>query len=203
MVGIDRLDNVRHCVETVLQDDVPGDLLEAGVWRGGVAIFMRAILEAYGVTDRHVVVADSFAGLPAPDATRYPADQLFGDRETGRFAVDEKTVRQNFAAYGLLDDQVEWVRGWFGESLPSLRERSWSVIRLDGDLYQSTWECLENLYPRLSVGGFVIIDDWAVDPCREAALDYRRAHGITDEIVPIDWASVFWRRTEAAPLSSR
>ena len=67
MVGLARLDNVQHCVEDVLRNRVPGDLIEAGVWRGGVTILMRAILKAHGVSDRNVWVADSFRGLPRPD----------------------------------------------------------------------------------------------------------------------------------------
>ncbi len=59
MIGIKRLDNLQFCVERVLADDVPGDLIETGVWRGGATIFMRAILKAHGVTDRRVWVADS------------------------------------------------------------------------------------------------------------------------------------------------
>ena len=64
MIGLKRLANVRECVERVLADNVPGDLIETGVWRGGTTIFMRAILKVHGVTDRLVWVADSFAGLP-------------------------------------------------------------------------------------------------------------------------------------------
>ncbi|WP_457144246.1 TylF/MycF/NovP-related O-methyltransferase [Mycobacterium sp. URHB0021] len=72
MVGTKRLDNLHHWVETVLKDDIPGDLIETGIWRGGSVILMRAILNAHGVTDRTVFAADSFQGLPKPDAVRYP-----------------------------------------------------------------------------------------------------------------------------------
>ena len=64
MIGVRRLDNIQYCAEQVLADDIPGDFLEAGVWRGGACIFMRAVLEAHGVRDRAVWVADSFLGLP-------------------------------------------------------------------------------------------------------------------------------------------
>ena len=75
MIGLKRLANLRMCVETILDDRVPGDLIETGVWRGGATIFMRAILKARNVTDRRVWVADSFAGLPAPDVAHYPSDE--------------------------------------------------------------------------------------------------------------------------------
>src|SRR5882724_2741313 len=74
MVGRKRLDSVQGCVEQVLAENIPGDLIETGVWRGGTTIFMRALLAAHGVTDRYVYVADSFAGLPPPDAEKYPQD---------------------------------------------------------------------------------------------------------------------------------
>src|ERR1039457_663209 len=74
MIGLKRLDNLQNCIETVLKDNVPGDMIETGVWRGGGSIFMRAVLKAYGSTGRTVWVADSFEGLPEPDAAKYPLD---------------------------------------------------------------------------------------------------------------------------------
>ncbi len=74
MIGLRRMDNIQDCIETVIRDDVPGDLIETGVWRGGATIFMRGVLKAYEDTTRTVWVADSFEGLPPPDPARYPAD---------------------------------------------------------------------------------------------------------------------------------
>ncbi|MGA8707777.1 MAG: TylF/MycF/NovP-related O-methyltransferase, partial [Steroidobacteraceae bacterium] len=74
MMPIARFDNLRACIEDVIARDVPGALIETGVWRGGGVIFMRAVLRAHGVTDRTVWVADSFEGLPAPDADKYPIE---------------------------------------------------------------------------------------------------------------------------------
>ena len=75
MIGLKRLDNLERCVVRVLTDGVPGELVETGVWRGGATIFMRGVLKAYGVKDRTVWAADSFEGLPRPDASRHPADR--------------------------------------------------------------------------------------------------------------------------------
>ena len=196
MIGLIRLANVRDCVTSVLADGVPGDLIETGAWRGGTTIFMRAILKAHGVTDRMVWVADSFAGLPPPDADRYPRDA--GDRlhQFAQLAVSLDQVRKNFRRYGLLDEQVRFLPGWFRETLPTAPIERLAVLRLDGDLYESTIQALEGLYDRLSVGGFVIVDDYGnVAGCRQAVHDFRDARGIKDPIRPIDWAGVYWRRS--------
>ncbi|MFM8238643.1 MAG: TylF/MycF/NovP-related O-methyltransferase [Actinomycetota bacterium] len=195
MVGLQRVENVQFCVESVLAEGVPGDLIETGVWRGGVTILMRAILEAWDDRSRSVWVADSFAGLPAPDAA-FPADSgsLFYTLDS--LAISREEVARNFDLYGLLDDQVVFVEGWFKDTLPSLRDRTWSVLRLDGDMYESTYEVLENLYPGLSPGGYCIVDDYKFEPCRQAVNDYREAHGIAEPIEMIDWLGAFWRRAQ-------
>ncbi len=194
MVGMQRLDNLQHCVEDVLARGVPGDLIETGVWRGGATIFMRAILKAEGVTDRTVWVADSFEGLPAPDAEKYPADKGDIHHTFPELAVSLEAVKANFERYGLLDDQVRFLKGWFRDTLPGAPIEKLAVLRLDGDIYESTIDALRSLYPKLSPGGYVIIDDFHIPACRAAVSDYRRDHGITEEMESIDWAGVFWRR---------
>lgn len=196
MIGLRRLDNLQFCIEQVVRDDVPGDLVETGVWRGGATIFMRAVLKAHGVTNRLVWVADSFQGLPQPDPARFPADADDELSSHEYLSVSLETVRENFNRYDLLDDQVRFLPGWFRDTLPTAPIGSLAVLRLDGDLYESTWEALESLYPKLSVGGYAIVDDYgAVPGCRRAVQDYRSRHGITDEIHEIDWTGVYWRRT--------
>jgi O-methyltransferase len=194
MVGLARLRNVRRCVETVLAEDVPGDLIETGVWRGGVAILMRGVLRAHGVDERQVWVADSFAGLPPPDPERYPSDRESWAHEVESLAVPVESVRENFRRYGLLDERVRFVEGWFRDTLPKLRTNTWALVRLDGDMYESTMDGLINLYDGLSVGGFLIVDDLALDPCREAVEDFRRERRIEDPIEEIDWTGVYWRK---------
>jgi len=195
MVGLKRLDNIEQCVVRVLEDGVPGDLIETGVWRGGAVILMRAILEAYGDTDRAVYAADSFEGLPPPDPSTYPADAGSRLHDAEPLAVARSEVERNFRLYGLLDNRVRFLEGWFADTLPTVADRTWSVIRLDGDMYGSTIDALENLYPQLAVGGFLIVDDYGFDPCRQAVTDYRDAHGIDDPVESIDWLGAFWRRT--------
>lgn len=197
MIGMQRLTSLQSCVETVLADDIPGDLVECGVWRGGACILMRAVLAAYGDETRCVWLADSFAGLPRPDTANYKADKgimLRLDRFAGILGVPETEVRANFERYGLLDEQVRFLPGWFKDTLHDAPIDRIAVLRLDGDLYESTIQALNALYPRLSPGGFCIIDDYVIPACRQAVMDYRATHGISAEIIDIDGTGVLWRK---------
>ena len=198
MIGLKRLDNLQVCLETVLRERIAGDLIETGAWRGGACIFMRAVLAAYGVNDRKVYVADSVAGWPPPAPEIFPA--AAGDTcHTHRFlSIPLEAVVENFRRYGLLDEQVVFLKGWFEDTLPTAPMSQLAVIRLDGDMYGSTMIALQNLYPKLSPGGFCIIDDYALKGCRQAVTDYRAKHEITAPLVKIDWSSSFWRKESPA-----
>jgi O-methyltransferase len=196
MIGLRRLDNLQRCAETVIREAVPGDLAETGVWRGGASIFMRAVLAAHGVGDRTIWVADSFRGLPPPNPALYPADRGLDLHKYAELSVDIAEVKANFSRYGLLDERVRFLEGWFKDTLPRAPIERLAVLRLDGDLYESTMDALGALYPRLSVGGFVIVDDYDIPACARAVEDYRRTHGIVDPIEKIENTEigVFWRR---------
>lgn len=199
MIGLARLDNLQHCIDTLLADDVPGDLLEAGVWKGGASIFMEAVLAAHDANDRQVWVCDSFAGLPRPDPDRYPADRgddLWADRF---LAVPLADVQRNFARYGMLRDNVRFVKGLFQDTLPTLPVERIALLRADGDMYESTVAVLDNLYDKVSVGGFVVIDDYgAIPACRTAVDDFRARRGVREPLVPIDWSGRYWRKGAVA-----
>lgn len=195
MIGLRRLDHLQRCIADVLRHHVPGDLIETGVWRGGASIFMRAALAVHGDTERTVWVADSFAGLPKPDPQAYPLDE--GDRHwtANALAVSRQTVEANFERYGLLDGQVQFLEGWFKDTLPDAPMEALAIARLDGDMYQSTIEALRALYPKLSLGGYLIVDDYgAVAACRQAVDDFRVEQRISEEIETIDWTGVSWKR---------
>jgi len=195
MVGLKRLANLRHCVESVIHDPVPGDLIETGVWRGGATIYMRAILKAHGITDRTVWVADSFEGLPKPDS-RFSADAGDQHHTKSELAISVDDVRKNFSRYDLLDDTVKFLVGWFEDTLPTAPIQQLAVLRLDGDMYSSTRQALEALYHKVSVGGYVIVDDYAAIPaCAKATDEFRLETGITDPLQEVDWAAVYWRKT--------
>jgi hypothetical protein len=141
-----------------------------------------------------VWVADSFEGLPPPNPDKYPHDKGLHFEQYSELAVSIEEVKRNFERYELLDDQVRFLKGWFRDSLPGAPIGTLAVMRLDGDLYESTIDALSNLYDRLSPGGFVIIDDYSIPACQQAVADFRAARGITDPIETIDWTGVYWRR---------
>jgi O-methyltransferase len=193
MIGLVRLANVRECIESALRDGVQGDLVETGVWRGGTVIYMCAVLKTQCDRERQVWAVDSFGGLPEPDPA-FPADAGDVHHTYTQLAVSRAEVEDNFRRYGLLDDRVRFLEGWFKDTLPTAPIGAIAVLRLDGDMYQSTWEALTHLYPKVSQGGWVIVDDYgAVDACRRAVDDYRDRHGITAILRRVDWTGVYWR----------
>lgn len=195
MVGMKRLDNIQFCVEDVIKNNIPGDVIETGVWRGGSVIFMKAILDLHGVTDKKVWVADSFEGLPAPDEKKYPDDAGDDLYTVEQLRVTKEQVEHNFRKYGVLDDNVKFLKGWFKDTLPTAPIDQLSIIRLDGDMYESTMDGLVNLYHKLSPGGHIIIDDYGFIPaCAKAVHDFRDAHGITEQIIEIDKSGVYWQK---------
>jgi O-methyltransferase len=192
MIGAKRMQNLRQECERVLKANVPGDFLEAGVWRGGACIMMRAVLKAYGVKDRRVFAADSFAGPPRPSrgsAVDQPADFHGNDY----FAVPLEEVTTAFKRYGLLDDQVVFLPGLFRDTLPKAPLTNLAVLRLDGDLYESTMDGLNHLYAKVSPGGAVITDDYFLfQSQREAVDEFRAKHGIQETILQIDDFGGYW-----------
>jgi O-methyltransferase len=196
MIGMVRLNCIQECVETVLREGVPGDLMEAGVWRGGAVILMLGILAVHDVLDRRVWAADSFQGLPPPDLASFTQDAAVDLSGFEELAVSLDQVKANFARYGLLDDNVRFLQGWFTDTLADARIEQLAVLRLDGDYYESTIQILEALYHKVTPGGFVIVDDYLhLESCRQAVDDFRTAFSISDKVVEVDWNSVFLRVT--------
>jgi len=195
MIAQKRMLQLQRAAEFVIERNVPGDFMETGVWRGGACIMLRAVLKAWGVTDRRVWLADSFAGLPEPNTEGYPADEGQNLHTFKALAVPIETVRDNFARYGLLDEQVVFLKGWFRDTLPTAPIDRIALLRLDGDLYESTMDAFSALYDKVSHGGFVIVDDFGTfESCRAAVADFRREREIRDRIFDIDGAGIFWQR---------
>jgi hypothetical protein len=192
MIGRKRLDNLELLVTRVIEERVPGDVIECGVWRGGASIFIRGAMRALGALDRTLWLADSFRGLPKPEA---PQDAGYDLTCFSALAIDAETVREGFCRFEVLDERVRFLEGWFADTLPRAPIERLALIRLDADLYKSTLDALEPLYPKLAVGGYVVVDDYgAFPPCREAIHEFRARHRITGRIETIDWTGVYWRK---------
>ena len=201
MVGLRRLDDLQRCVESVVRDGVEGDLIEAGSWRGGASLLMRATLDSLGGGDRTLFVADSFQGFPEASGDLSKGYDLSLDLAGADFlAVPLEEVGASFAKFGL-EQGVEFIPGFFQETLPSMTGRQWSIVRLDGDTYEAIWTGMESLYDGLSPGGYLIVDDYlSLDRCREAIDEYRLQHGISEPIEEVDWTCVRWRKeSQSAP----
>ena len=192
MIGAKRLHQLRVACETVIHEGVPGDFIEAGVWRGGACILMRAVLAEHHIVDRTVWCADSFAGLPRPSL---PQDAHDPHHTFDALKVGLATVQDNFRHYDLLDDQVRFLPGWFKDTLPTAPIQSLAILRLDGDMYESTIQALDALYHKVSSGGFVIVDDYALPNCRLAVEEFRAKHHLADKLQQIDWGGVYWRKS--------
>jgi hypothetical protein len=216
MIGTRRLDNVQELVTAAVKAGTPGDLIETGVWRGGSVIFMRGLLKALGVTDRVVWAADSFGGGFPVGEEQGASERSYtsaGLRPLAGLAVGEYPpsfrtpielvsegtslveVRDRFARYGLLDEQVKFLPGWFRDTLPAAPIERLALLRLDGDLYDSTLDALAALYPRLSPGGYTIVDDYGrFEECREAVHDYLDGAGEKVDIQRVDDDAVYWQK---------
>jgi O-methyltransferase len=194
MIGRKRLESLQQCLDTIRTENVPGDLIEAGVWRGGAAIFLRGYLAAHEMTDRKVWAADSFAGLPRPSLAQ-DAGHDYSAKRMPILAVPLEEVRETFRRYGLLDEQVEFLEGWFKDTLPAAPIERLALARLDGDLYESTRDALRALYDKVVPGGFVIVDDYGdFEPCRKAVDDFRAELAIREPLQVVDWTGVYWRK---------
>src|SRR5690606_27584476 len=186
MIGYNRLTNIENCIETIVEDSIEGDFIETGVWRGGSTMFMKAVLNDYEIDNRTIWLADSFQGVPPPNP-QYPADKNSKLHKQKILKISKEQVENNFKLFDLFDDNIKFIEGWFNETLPLAPVEKLALLRLDGDLYESTFLALNYLYPKLSVGGFVIIDDFnAFEFCKKAVIEFREINQINDEITEID-----------------
>lgn len=197
MIGCTGLDNLERCAEQVFADGVEGDFLEAGICKGGACIFLRALQIAFGEPHRRVWAADSFQGVPqcrheadvahAPDLTEERFPWLYCSLEA---------VRDNFSRYGLLDEGVHFLPGWFRDTLSVAPIERLALLRLDGDLYESTRDALEALYDKVAPGGFIVVDDYgSLDACKRAVDEFRSQQRVVAPLHCVDQHRVFWRKS--------
>lgn len=186
-----QLDLIEGAVTHIQQANIPGDLIEAGIWRGGAIILMRALLNAYDIEDRKIFAADSFAGIPVN--VRAKGDPV--DQWPDRWVASLEDVQRNIWRFGMLDDRIKFIVGFFEDSLAALANERFALIRLDSDSYDSVDTSLEHLYPLLSQGGIAIIDDWHLVGCKKAVEDYRERHSIADPIQVVD-GNAYWVKSQ-------
>lgn len=193
MIGRSRMDNLWESLDHIRKEGVEGDVMECGVWRGGASIFMAGYLDIYEITDKRVFVVDSFEGVPKSEHELDLCIDLHKEAMP-QLAVDLETVKSNFRKFGLLNDNVSFVKGWFRDTLTTDLTEKIALLRLDGDLYESTMSCLINLYDKVSEGGVVIVDDYNVLPqCKKAVHDFfQQIDSALPNIMEIDWTGVFW-----------
>ena len=192
MIGEKRLTNIEECFTKVIENGIEGDLIETGVWRGGATIFMAG-LNKYYKQERKIFVADSFEGLPPPDP-RYEQDSNDAHHTFKVLAVGLDEVKDNFKRYNLLDDNIIFIKGFFEHSLKNASINKLAILRLDGDMYSSTIQVLNQLYEKVSEGGYIIIDDYGLEGCKKAIDDFRQEHNITTEMKVVDWTGRYWKK---------
>jgi hypothetical protein len=170
---------VRHCVRR----EIPGAFAECGVWRGGSVLAMILALQELGVADRDIYLYDTFEGMTEPgehdrsalaayeearSRGERPFEEMFGPQ-----AFNEDGVRRTLAASGYPQERLHFVRGAVEETIPASLPERLALLRLDTDWYESTRHELIHLYPVLSTGGVLIIDDYGHwDGCRRAVDEY-------------------------------
>jgi hypothetical protein len=195
-IGFHGLDHIERLSEILFADGIAGDFVDAGTWRGGSAIFMRALHRAFGEEVRNLWVADCFEGVPPPESGPDVAANLDLTAERFPFMLaSQREVTDNFSAFDLLDDGVRFLPGLFADTLPEAPVAQIALLRMDGDLYTSTLDVLHALYDRVVPGGYVIVDDYALAPCRQAIDEFRAERGITDPVERINWTIVHWRKS--------
>jgi O-methyltransferase len=201
MAGLKRLDNIQELALDCLIKDIPGDFIEAGIWKGGMIALLAGLLKVMPRTGRHVVGVDSFEGIPPAKPALYPADAAHAGCETIEILKNnsKEEVEGYLTRLDLLpSSDIELLKGWFCDVLPRLAKRRFCLVRLDGDTYESTIQGLENLEPILSPGGYMIIDDYySWDGCRAAVNDFRAKLNISSPLVTVDWTCVYWKKQGA------
>ncbi|HMQ07307.1 MAG TPA: TylF/MycF/NovP-related O-methyltransferase [Saprospiraceae bacterium] len=192
MIGKKRMGNLVYCLDIIQRQSIPGDFIECGVWRGGASIMMAAYNKMYQM-NRTVFVADSFDGLPVPT---HPMDEKLdlSKNKYPELAIHLGIVKENFRKYGLLNENTRFVKGWFKDTLPALdKDLKIALLRLDGDLYESTTITMEALYDKVVHNGIIIVDDFSIPACKMAILDYFKNRNLkTPEFQEIDWTGIFW-----------
>ena len=200
MIGMPRLDNIQKLALDCLFNNIKGDFIEAGIWKGGAIALMAALLNITDTKNRKVIGVDSFEGIPPAKPDIYPADAAHIGCEKIKILLNNslEEVEGYLIRLGLYENKnIQLIKGWFCDVLPELKKTNptFALVRLDGDTYESTIQALENLEPHTSQGGYIIIDDYfSWTGCKKATDDYRLKMGITAPLTTVDWTCAYWKK---------
>jgi hypothetical protein len=169
MTSMERLFSLRRSVEYIVGADIPGDIVECGVWKGGSMMAVARTLMELGDVSRELYLFDTFDGMPAPTAAdkQHSGEAAIdllrqSDRETSHVwafsPLDE--VKRAMQDTGYAKDKIIFIKGRVEETIPLNAPAQIAILRLETDWYESTYHELVHLYPRLSIGGVLIIDDY-------------------------------------------
>jgi O-methyltransferase len=206
LTGADRLAGVIEATTYIVRNNIPGDFVECGVWRGGSMMAVALTLLELGETSRHLYLYDTFAGMPAPtdrdrDLDGTPARTLLDDVSVAdgiRCIADLEDVTRNIERTGYPASRVTFVRGKVEDTIPAIAPEHIALLRLDTDWYASTKHELTHLYPRLSTRGVLILDDYGHwQGAREAADEYFAEHGLAPILVRLDYTGRLTLKLEA------
>ena len=182
-------------LDYVRQNNIEGDLMETGVWKGGATIFMKLYCDMYSM-DKKVFVCDSFAGLPKPSG-KFIQDHGDTHYIETKLAISLEQVQNHFKIFKCLDEKVIFIKGFFGETLPNNElVQNLAILRMDGDMYESTYDVFYSCYDKLVDKGVCIIDDFCLKGARDCTHDFRQSRNIQDTLVTVDRCGVYWIKNE-------
>ncbi|MDP3883007.1 MAG: TylF/MycF/NovP-related O-methyltransferase [Candidatus Staskawiczbacteria bacterium] len=204
MIGYKRLFNVYELAKTAIDNKIEGDFAECGVWKGGSTAVMGFLAQKEG-KNRKTWLFDSFEGLPEPtEKDGFLAKSYSGDKNSGKLESINKCVglledveKIFFEILKLKKENIIIEKGWFQDVLPDAKKKMGkiAVLRLDGDWYESTKCCLENLYDNVTIGGYIIIDDYGDWEGAKKALDiFFIERNIKPELIKIDHTGVYFKK---------
>jgi O-methyltransferase len=192
MAGPNEINQIYDLMKDIDKKNIPGDLIESGVWKGGMSIWMKAILNNSKHKQRKLYLFDTFSHFPnahqGKDKEIDPVTQILFHNPP---SIDD--VKNNFKKFNLLDKNVIFVQGDLLKTVPRTPIDNIAILRLDADYYEPTMVVLENYYFKISKGGYVIIDDYNNEylDCRTAVDDFRNKNGISNPILQSNGA-VYW-----------
>lgn len=189
MTSTERIHALIHAVRHIVQNGIPGDMVECGVWKGGSVMAMALTLLQLGERDRAIYLFDTFSGMTAPSDrdVDYEGQQAGVILDSVRCEAPQQEVENAVFSTGYAREKVHFVRGRVEETIPAHAPESIALLRLDTDWYESTQHELFHLFPRLVRGGVIIIDDYG---------HWRGARQAVDEYIAQNEVPLFLHRID-------